>query len=118
MVSIDEDAVNGVRQSLGSYEMSVAGVVSPQPGLTLGEPSAEKLLIAHTGRVRVKVDASYGAIRAGDLLVTSPVPGFAMRSAPTLSGGVPMHRPGTVLGKAPQSLPAGRGDILVLLALQ
>ena len=76
------------------------------------------LLAAQSGRVRIKVDARYGAIEAGDLLVTSPTPGYAMKSKPVKAGGVVMHRPGTILGKALESLPSGKGEILVLLTLQ
>jgi hypothetical protein len=68
--------------------------------------------------VRIKVDASFGAIRAGDLLVTSPTAGHAMRSVPIDAGGSQFHRPGTIVGKALESLAAGRGEILVLLTLQ
>lgn len=118
VVAIDEDAINVVRRSQGSYELSVAGVISPQPGITLGEKGLGKALVAHTGRVQVKVDASYGAIRAGDLLVTSATPGYAMRSSPVDVAGVKMHRPGTVLGKALEPLANGKGEILVLLTLQ
>ena len=75
-------------------------------------------MIATTGRVKVHVDASSGAIEAGDLLVTSGKPGLAMKSQPVDLGGVKIHRPGTLIGKALESLPSGEGDILVLLSLQ
>ncbi|HKY21490.1 MAG TPA: hypothetical protein VJM31_09745 [Vicinamibacterales bacterium] len=77
-----------------------------------------KLLVAHSGRVRVKVDASFAPIRAGDLLVTSPTPGHAMRSEPLDIGGRPFHGPGTLVGKSLGSLKDGRGEVLVLLTLQ
>ena len=93
-------------------------MVSPQPGLTLGEAGPDKALVAHSGRVRVQVDASYGAVRAGDLLVTSPTPGVAMRSEPLVLAGTVVHRPGTLLGKALEPLTDGQRDILVLLTLQ
>jgi hypothetical protein len=96
----------------------VAGAVSAQPGLVLGERTEGKVTVAQSGRVRVKVDASRGAIRIGDLLVTSPTPGYAMRSRPMLIDGKAIHRPGTLLGKALEPLPAGKGEILVLLTLQ
>ena len=73
----------------------------------LGEPGPGKLLIAHSGRVRIKADATYGAIRPGDLLVASPTRGHAMR------GRGDKVRPGTVIGKALEALPAGRGEIAV-----
>ena len=67
---------------------------------------------------KVKVDASYGPIVAGDLLGTNPTPGHAMRSAPVDLGGTPVHHPGTLLRKALEPLAAGQGEILVLLTLQ
>lgn len=72
----------------------------------------------NSGRVRVKADAAYGAITAGDLVVTSPTLGYAMRSESVELGGVTFHRPGTLLGKALEGLPSGRGDILILVTLQ
>jgi hypothetical protein len=110
--------LNLVERSMRSYDTSVVGVVSPQPGIVLGEPAPDKVLVAHSGRVRVKADASYGPIEAGDLLVTSPIPGFAMRSEPLAVGGGAFHRPGTLLGKALEPLASGKGEILVLLTLQ
>jgi hypothetical protein len=46
------------------------------------------------------------------------VAGVAMRSEPVSIGGVAMHRPGTLIGKALESLDKGTGEILVLLSLQ
>ncbi len=118
VVVIDTTANNRVRASSKNYDTSVAGVVSPQPGITLGERSEGQLLVAHSGRVRVKVDASFGAIQAGDLLVTSPIEGVAMRSQPMTFGGLEVHRPGTILGKALEPLKEGQGTVLALLTLQ
>lgn len=107
-----------VEQSRRKYDITVVGVVSPQPGITLGEQAYGKILVAHSGRVRVKVDASYGAIRSGDLLVTSPTAGHAMRSTSIAIDGEAFHRPGTILGKALEALPSGQGEVLALLTLQ
>jgi hypothetical protein len=52
------------------------------------------------------------------LLVTSNRAGFAMKSLPLKVGGVHMHRPGTLIGKALEPLARGTGEILVLLSLQ
>lgn len=58
----------------------------------------------------IKVDASNGAIHAGDLLVSSTNPGYAVRSdSPRL---------GAVIGKALGSLDKGTGVIPVLVTLQ
>jgi len=118
VVIVDPDRSNQVRAAPGAYDTRVAGAVSRQPGLILGEQSGGKVTVAQSGRVRVKVDASYGAIKIGDLLVTSPRPGYAMVSTPVVIEGVAMHRPGTLLGKALEALPSGQGEILVLLTLQ
>jgi hypothetical protein len=109
---------NEVMLSEHAYDTTVAGVVSPNPGVLLGVGDASKAKIATTGRVKVHADASRGGIRIGDLLVTSDRPGVAMRSEPIDVAGVKIHRPGTIIGKALEPLPSGAGDILVLLSLQ
>jgi hypothetical protein len=118
VVILDPQHSNRVMPSSTSYDTSVAGVISSQPGIALGEPSDTKVLVATMGRVRVKVDASSRPIRIGDLLVTSDKPGIAMRSEPLDIGGHKIHRPGTVVGKALEPLGTGSGEILVLLSLQ
>jgi hypothetical protein len=117
VVIVDRTA-NRVAPTHTPYDTSVIGVVSAEPGVMLGEPGPGKILVAQSGRVRVKVDARYGAIRRGDLLVTSPSPGYAMRSAPLRFGDTALHRPGTLIGKALEELKDGTGEILVLLTLQ
>jgi hypothetical protein len=112
IVTIDPGATNRVTPSGRSYDTRIAGAVSPTPGLILGEAGPGKALVAQSGRVRIKADATFGAIRPGDLLVTSPTKGHAMR--PKGSN----VRPGTVIGKALEALPSGRGEILALLTLQ
>ncbi len=58
----------------------------------------------------IKVDASYGAIQPGDLLVSSPTPGHAMRAEnPSV---------GSVIGKAMGALDEGTGIIAVMVSLQ
>lgn len=64
--------------------------------------------VVGAGFARVRADASYGEIRAGDLLVASATPGHAMR-APE---GAPAR---TVVGKAIDPLVAGTGVIRVLV---
>ena len=118
VVVLDQTKSNQVIASSQAYDTRVAGVISLQPGITLGENGAGKVLVATTGRVRIKVDASQGSIQVGDLLVTSDVTGLAMKSQPIDVGGVQIHRPGTLIGKALEPLDQGVGEILVLLSLQ
>jgi len=118
VVVLDSTKSNQVTSSTVSYDTRVAGVVSEQPGIALGEKSDSKVLVATTGRVRVKVDATKSPIHIGDLLVTSDVPGLAMKSEPIMIGGRQIHAPGTLIGKALEPLEKGKGNILVLLSLQ
>jgi hypothetical protein len=118
VVVLDPERPNHVLASKGSYDTAVAGVVSEKPGLALGEAGGDKALVATTGRVKVKVDATRAAIRIGDLIVTSDVEGVAMKSEPVIIGGRRIHAPGTIIGKALEPLAGGTGEILVLLSLQ
>ena len=118
VVVVSAGRTNEVTLSRTPYDTAVAGVISAQPGIVLGEASSAKELVATYGRVKVRVDASLAPISAGDLLVSSRTPGMAMKSVPLDVGGVPMHRPGTIIGKALEPLAGGTGEILVLLTLQ
>jgi hypothetical protein len=118
VVVLDSTKSNQVISSSVSYDTRVAGVISEQPGIALGEKSDNKVLVATTGRVRVKVDASRAPIHIGDLLVTSDIPGVAMKSERVNIGGVQIHRPGTIIGKALEPLEKESGTVLVLLSLQ
>jgi hypothetical protein len=69
------------------------------------------LLVATLGAYQgVRVDASYGSVQPGDLLVASPHVGFAM---PTDS-----PQPGTVVGKALSGLDAGTGLVPIIILQQ
>ena len=118
VVVIDASRENHVLPASTPYDQRVAGVVTDRPGVLLGEGGGDQVKVAHSGRVKVKVDASYGSIVAGDLLVASATPGYAMRSEPVTIGDVQLHRPGTLIGKALEPLVEGQGEILVLLLLQ
>jgi len=118
VVVLDSTRSNQVIASTQAYDTRVAGVISEQPGIALGESGAGKVLVATTGRVLVQVDASKSPIHIGDLLVTSDVRGVARKSEPVNLGGIQLHRPGTLIGKALEPLEKGSGKILVLLSLQ
>jgi hypothetical protein len=118
VVVLDPEQSNHVMASASAYDTRVAGVVTAQPGLILGEGGEGKVMVATTGRVKVKVDATRAPIKVGDLLVTSEREGMAIKSTPLDLGGTPIHRPGTLIGKALEPLEKGFGEILVLLSLQ
>ncbi len=119
VASIDPDNVGKLVISTTAYDRRVAGIVSGagevKPGLLMGQKGSiadGQHPIALTGRVWVYCDASAGAIRPGDLLTTSDVPGHAMK--------VTDHQKaqGAIIGKAMSSLESGRGLVLVLVSLQ
>jgi hypothetical protein len=118
VVVLDPEQSNNVMASASAYDTRVAGVVSAAPGVILGKGGEGKVMVATTGRVKVKVDATRAPIRVGDLLVTSDIAGAAMKSEALNIGGVQFHRPGTLIGKALEPLAKGESEILVLLSLQ
>jgi hypothetical protein len=107
-----------VQPSQQAYDKKVAGVISGagdyKPGLILDKkgPSEGRMPVALVGKVYCKVDARYASIEVGDLLTTSPTPGYAMKADD------PFKAFGAVIGKALRSLEAGQGLIPVLVALQ
>ncbi|MCU1453215.1 MAG: hypothetical protein JWN46_1361, partial [Acidimicrobiales bacterium] len=68
--------------------------------------------VALMGKVFCKVDASYGPVRVGDLLVTSPTQGHAM------VGRDHQRRSGAMIGKAMANLDEGQALVPILVALQ
>jgi hypothetical protein len=98
---------NEVVRSNRAYDTHVAGVVSAQPGLILGQGGEGRVLVATIGRVKVKVDATRRPVKIGDLLVAGHKPGTAMKSVPIKVSGKLIHRPGTIIGKALEPLAKG-----------
>ena len=118
IVVIDPYNPGGLKLSDTAYDRCVAGVLSGaggvKPGLML---SQENVLqgdhqVALAGRVYGLCDASYGAIKPGDLLTTSPTPGHAMKVSDY------EQAQGAILGKAMTYLEKGQGLVLILVSLQ
>jgi hypothetical protein len=110
-----------LRPSSTPYDTRVAGIVSTDPGVTLGtkeDGNPGEAQIAVAGRVPCKVDATKAAIHAGDLLTTSDNPGYAMKAEPIEVSGRTFYPSGIVLGKAMGTLESGTGTIEVLVTLQ
>jgi hypothetical protein len=72
---------------------------------------ANEISVAVIGIVPCKVTAANGAIQRGDLLVTSSIPGYAMKA-------IDRRFPGAIVGKAMQALPEGSGVIEILVTLE
>jgi hypothetical protein len=60
----------------------------------------------------VKVDASFGAVKTGDLLTTSPNPGYAMKVTDKAEAN------GAIIGKALGNLDSGIGVVPVMVTLK
>jgi hypothetical protein len=102
-----------LRRSTRPDETDVVGVYSTRPGVAGQDESygGATVPVALAGVIPVKVTSENGEIRPGDLLVSSSTPGFAMRAPEN-------PRPGTVLGKAMDSLDSGSGRIQMLVMLR
>ena len=89
------------------YDRAVVGVVSDTAALAMGPPEG-RAPVALAGLVKVKVDARYGPIRKGAVLVASATPGHAMAAAQDV--------PGAGLGKALEDHDRGRGLVMMMVA--
>jgi hypothetical protein len=118
VVIIDEENPGHLKLSTEAYDTRVAGVVSGangiKPGISLRQEGVieDGENVALTGRVYVQADASFGAIKPGDLLTTSNTAGHAMKVIDHAKA------QGAILGKAMSSLKQGKGTVLVLVTLQ
>ncbi|HKQ73920.1 MAG TPA: hypothetical protein VJ810_09355 [Blastocatellia bacterium] len=119
VVAIDPANPGKLELSHRAYDRRVAGIISGaggvQPGMTMGQAQTladGKYPVALSGRVYVWADATHGAIRPGDMLTTSTMPGHAMKVVG------PAKAQGAIIGKAMTGLKRGKGLVLVLVTLQ
>jgi hypothetical protein len=80
----------GIRRASGTYENALIGVITDQAGVTVGQGDQP---VALTGRIPAKVTNKNGAIKVGDPITSSDIPGVGMRAT----------EPGRVVGIALQS---------------
>ncbi|MBU0661296.1 hypothetical protein KKG22_03920 [Patescibacteria group bacterium] len=77
---IDPQDVDSYKKSNEAYAQSIAGVVSTQPTIVVGNGKTEFTAdMAMVGRVPIKISNENGAVEHGDLLVTASTPGHAMK---------------------------------------
>jgi hypothetical protein len=108
-----------VEKSKGAYSTLVAGVYATKPGLMLTELNAEQdkldqmVPMGVIGVIPTKVCTEGGAIKRGDLIVTSSITGVAMKADPD------KVKVGQVIGKALEDYNAnGIGKIRVLVSIK
>jgi hypothetical protein len=118
LLAIDDSAEQRLTLSQTPYSTLVAGIYSTQPGVVASQHRVDEAIpnnevpLAVVGIVPCKVTAENGPIVAGDLLVTSSIPGHAMKGTDRA------RMLGAVVGKALQPLEKGTGVIQVLVTLQ
>lgn len=117
VVVIDPDHDERVIKSYKANDPTVAGVISTEPAMLIGQADSPTPL-ALAGRVPVKVSAENGPIQRGDLLTTAATPGHAMKATPVMVNGIPFYTPGTIIGKAMGELETGVGTLIVLVMPQ
>jgi hypothetical protein len=120
--SADGEPVIEVSKATAANSAAVAGVVfsryendntvegAAQPG--------EYLLVVVQGPARVKVSAGSGSIQPGDLLSSAGDAGYAARAAQVEIQGASTTIPGTILGKALETLDSGTGWIYIFVTLK
>ena len=114
------DAQHGGAMSVASapYDRRVAGVVAGannyRSAITLRglEGGSGRVPVTLTGTAYCLASNANGPIKAGDLLTTSSMPGYAMK--------VTNHEAarGAILGKALEDLKGDKGHVLILASLQ
>ncbi|MBO9563322.1 MAG: hypothetical protein J7621_11135 [Niastella sp.] len=115
---IAQDADRTVEKSTGAYSTLVAGVYATRPGVLLSEAHIDDNLdhqvpMGVIGVIPTKVCMEGGAIKRGDLIVTSSTTGVAMKADPD------KVKVGQVIGKALQDYNAnGVGKINVLVSIK
>jgi hypothetical protein len=116
LLVIDPENPGKVLKSVEAYSTSVSGIYSTKPG-TVGRrqttaKSPDEVPMAMMGIVPAKVSAENGAVKLGDLLVSSSKPGYAMKGTDR------SRMLGSVIGKAMGKLDSDTGVIEVLVTLQ
>ena len=119
VVCIDPENPGELEVSRTPYDRRVAGIISGaggiKPGMVMGQEGSQaggSTLVALTGRVFCRADASNGPIQPGDLLTTSDLPGHAMKVTDYT------RAQGAIIGKSMSSLKQDQGLVLVLVTLQ
>jgi len=117
VMSIDPARPGGLLVASTPYDRRVAGVVSGakeyKPGITLrGLAEIQGVTLTLSGTVYCLASDVNGPVRAGDLLTSSSIPGYAQRAADA------DRARGAILGKAMEDLQGSRGHVLMLASLQ
>ncbi len=110
---IDQNAPDTYRRSGSAYEQAVAGIISSNPTIVVGNGKTDyTAIMAMVGRVPVKVSNENGNIQRGDLLITASTTGLAMKYDSAKDNNNKMV---AVIGVALESLNTSTGKVLTLI---
>jgi hypothetical protein len=118
----DHDGATRAQNDLGNKQESMANIpnrISDAAGTlhaavnaTSAVPNGYSSVVTLGAYKVIKVDASFGAIKAGDLLTTSSHAGYAMRVRDKAAAS------GAIIGKALSSFENGTGTVTVMVTLK
>lgn len=126
VVCLDRKEDRIVRSERANDDL-IIGVISTIPGFLLGAEHGDDekrhdgkraYPVALSGCVPCKVTDENGPIHRGDLLTSSSTLGHAMKAIPIVVGGVEIYAPGTIIGKALESLHSETAVIEVFVTLR
>lgn len=118
VIEIDPDNPGKFRKAREAQSVRVAGIITTVPRVILDDNSVSgqkrngRPAVALAGRVPVKAMAKFGAIEIGDLLVSSSIPGYAMKCSER------SECMGAIIGKAMEPLAEGVAKIMVQVMLR
>ncbi|MFA5024673.1 MAG: hypothetical protein WC523_07030, partial [Patescibacteria group bacterium] len=122
LVSLDSLSAKTVKASGKSYDPTIAGIVSTEPGWILGRETSQKVLLALSGQVPLKISSINGAIKIGDPITSSAILGTGMKAieaGPIVAKAMEDFNPDNLaqIIPCPQGTPAGVvcGKIMVLV---
>jgi hypothetical protein len=111
IVVINQNGEKSLLLSTEGYDTTVAGIVSTNPTIVMGDANGKSVPLALSGVVPTKVSAENGPIEVGDLLTTSNTPGHAMKCDDKRKCF------GSLVGKALEPLDKGTGTVIALVML-
>jgi trimeric autotransporter adhesin len=117
---ISENSDRTVEKSNSSISTKVAGVYATKPGVKLTERGLDENMddlvpMGVIGVIPTKVCLQNGAIKRGDLLVTSSKTGHAMKAIPVVINGVEIYPTGAILGKALENFDGQESGLIKVL---
>ncbi len=98
----------GLIKSSQPYDENIFGVAIRKPAIAFSQPSTSSVAVVSYGNVLVKVSNINGAIKRGDFITSSRIPGVGQKA----SG------PGFILGKSLEDFNQKQGTIKAFISIE